>query len=264
MSLVTWNGKLLLTNGKLTLPIPFRSGQSPINAPVVSIYSLHNDTSRKAKLFSPYTYRKRFAVVAKKMICSPVSALLFISRPLAISWLVVAIIITSVNFKPAIVSAGHCPFIKHLKGIPLGTDGNAPASVIFEFLIELVIAPSSHSDPDFIDASLRESMRPETIPSLLIIQTSTGPCTSTDKMPKICGDLFSALANAIEPAVRTVFVSKVLGFFDNSKSSEFLAKGYNALTGHDVAPECYGLKKRRRATNTPSFRTIATFCSGDK
>lgn len=199
---------------------------------------------------------------------SCVLCILSMSHKTTIAWSIISIHVSAINLQRFRPSVRHSPCSKRFKtALPFITYRNSSSSIMSIRSGPFTIAPRLHPAPDRIKFTTGHSVRCHCLLHGLLrslhMETAARHCETSPKRCKPHRAFFRAIADTKKYASRRmVGVANRVAFLDDCQPSKFRSGVYNKLTGHDIAPKCCGLKKRRGATNTPSFRIIPVSHSG--
>ena len=90
-----------------------------------------------------------------EFIVPSVSVILCVRNESAIIWLVVSVVVYSINFKPFLPAVSHCEIIERLKiFFPFIAYLNSSSAVVFIFIMLWVVASLYYASPNFIERML--------------------------------------------------------------------------------------------------------------
>lgn len=178
---------------------------------------------RHANAFAPFLQRKRHALELIKRCGAAIAYLRSAARPLAVRWLVVAVVVASLNahLRRRLAHIGD----KVLERLPALTYRYAAPSIVGERNILRVFAPAPHADPYVVRGSTRHSVRRSW--SFL----SSAPAGRCSSVPNICAIAYNnSSACAMEPPHRPATRSAA-NMRDRRKAPKSLSSKINESHG---------------------------------
>ena len=190
-------------------------------------YTSLNSLELKAKFFNPIYKWFCFAKSSYKSISPSIPVLLGLTRPSAILWGVVPIIVDSVK-RTSFWSFSHiCDKVcEPINSVPSFTNAYPPTAIVFELAESRVIAPMPHLCPSGIKRVMFSTPNKTISSNCFDIHFSTkasaGHGVTTAKSMGVNGSYCSALANA-SPLNRPIAFNAILEL-DRKPSKNFSGK----------------------------------------
>ncbi len=158
---------------------------------------------RNAKTFCPIGYAKAFSIELNHAHTAGVSALLFACCPAAIVWLVISLVVDTVN---TVIDGRSFSHIRYevFKGIsPSPANDNAPGSVIRKSRRLPTMAPANHTSPSGIFVEQwRIRIACSMLPCSFVRAASAAFCGSARKCITIANGNGSTIASAFKHGCR--------------------------------------------------------------